>query len=1083
VRQYFLKGSMLFNVLCLLVLAFSLNGIAQVTTADLLGTVTDPSGAFVPSAKVTVRNLATNATYNTTTDSAGDYLVRHLPSGHYAVRVEQSSFKAWETADLELAAGDRRRLDAQLVLGQVAEVVKVVAHSVSLQTDSSTITQLVNSTAVQDLPLNGRNFINMATVVAGANEGPPNGESTGSRPDDRRQSSQVSVNGQRTQINNEMIDGMDNNEKIIGAIGVRPSIDGIAEFIVQTNAYTAEVGRTGGAVINIITKSGTNEFHGSAFEFLRNDRLDANDFFANAAGRHIAEFRQNQFGASLGGPIKKDKTFFFADYEGLRSVQGLPLTTTVPTAAMRNGIFTGVAHIYDPTVLPRTEFADDVIPPDMLSPIAQRLLATLPPPTTTGLANNYFSQPKRTYFAHTVDVRIDHRFSDRDQVFGRYTQNYVTTFTPGNFPEVNGLMNVGTRNLSSGPAVSPMEGVQLHYLHTFGPALMLELKAGYLRFDCNQKPLIGASPTAASFDIPGAEGTVTFPQIIIDPYATIGDSSYVPLRRVANGYQYAGALSFIRGPHSLKFGGSFNPRYETVFQYFSGESLTFNSLLTNNFDTDRSAGNAVASLLLGYPSSGSISHSVNLYQRFLESSYYAQDDWRATRWLTLNLGLRYDILPFPTEKDNKEYNLDLNTFQLIYANKDGVNGSAGVMNNYRDFGPRVGFAANIGHNAVIRGGYGISYFTDWVGQGILYPGQLWKMEATPISDGASGLLPTMLLSDGFPALHGYSANPPQGTSRVYNRHFPDGTLQGFNLTAEKAIGDYVFSVGYVGSVQRHLYGFLPINNAPPGPGAIQPRRRYYAEIPLVTSIMNAEGNGLGNYNAMQIILQRRYSKGLTFNTNFTWAHAINDSTDGNNGGAQGVSASWGQTLDFHHWDRGSSDTDVRYRWAIMANYDLPFGKQLKGFSKGLISDWQLNALGAWQTGLPFSVANATSLSNSGFGNDRPDCHYPLTLSNPTLGEWFNTDAFTPQAAYTFGNCGRNILRGPRFGHIDLSLSKTFNFSDRWHLQFRAEGYNITNTPSFAQPNSSRGAPGFGTITSVLPQTTPRQIQFALKLLF
>jgi hypothetical protein len=234
---------------------------------------------------------------------------------------------------------------------------------------------------------------------------------------------------------------------------------------------------------------------------------------------------------------------------------------------------------------------------------------------------------------------------------------------------------------------------------------------------------------------------------------------------------------------------------------------------------------------------------------------------------------------------------------------------------------------------------------------------------------------------------------------------------------------------------------------------------------------------------MQIVLQKRYSKGLTFNTNFTWAHAINDSTDGNNGGTQGASSSWGQTIDFRHWDRGNSDTDVRYRWAIMADYDLPFGKSLQGFSKALISDWRLNGLASWQTGLPFSVDNAASLSNSGFGADRPNCSYPLTLSDPTLGEWFNTAAFTPQAAYTFGNCGRNILRGPRFGHVDLSLNKTFNLSERWHLQFRAEAYNISNTPSFAQPNYTLGAPGFGSVTSVLPQTTPRQIQFALKLLF
>lgn len=1076
-------SSFLLNALCLLMLIFALNSGAQVTTADLLGTVTDPSGSSVPSANVIVKNLTTNAMSTTTTDSLGNYLVRLLPPGHYNIRVEQSGFKTWETADLELVIGDRRRLDPQLALGQATEVVEVVAHSVALQTDSSTLGQVVNSKAVQDLPLNGRNFISLATVVAGANEGPANGEGTGARPDDRRQSSQVSANGQRTQVNNEMLDGIDNNEKVIGAIGVRPSIDGIAEFSVQTNVYTAEIGRTAGAVINILTKSGTNELHGSAFEYLRNDRLDANDFFANSAGQRIAEFRQNQFGASLGGPIKRDRTFFFADYEGLRFIQGVVQVATIPTQAMRNGIFTGVARIYDPTTLPRLEFPGDVIPPSRLSPIGAKLVSTYPAPTMPGLANNYLSQLNKTYFSHTGDIRIDHRFGDRDQFFARYTDNNVNSFIPGQFPEVNGLTNSGARLLSSGPADSLMEGAQVHFIHTFRPNLLVELKAGYLRFDCFQHPLDGTSPTAASFGIPGADNTLTFPQFLIDPYATIGDPSYVPLRRVGNTYQYSGALSYIKGRHSLRFGGTFEPRYETTDSWHTGGSFTFNTLLTNNFATDAAAGNTIASLLLGYPSSATRSVSVNKYQRWLESNYFAQDDWRVTRWLTLNVGLRYDLMPFPTEKYNHQATLDVNTFLYAYANQGGYNSHAGLKNNYGDISPRFGFAANIGHNAVIRGGYGISYWYDWAGQGLLGVGQQWTQTVTPISTGSQGLLPNFLLSDGFPPLLPLGANPPQASVSMYDMHFPDASAQQFNLTAEKAFADYVFSVGYVGSLSRHLYGWLPIDNAPPGPGAIQQRRRYYAQLPLVTGITEAEDRGLGHYDAMQIILQRRYVNGLTFNTNVTWAHGINDSSDGQVGGNQNSNLSWGETLDFRHMDRGNSDTDVRFRWALMANYQLPFGKSLKGFSKHLVSDWQVNALGSWQTGLPYSVFNATSLSNSGFGNDRPNCNGSPTLSNPTLSEWFNTAAFTPQAAYTFGNCGRNILRGPRLRHLDLSVTRTFNLSDRWHLQFRAEGYNITNTPSFAWPNFQLGAPGFGSVTSIQPQTTPRQVQFALKLLF
>jgi hypothetical protein len=1068
-------------------LLFALRSGAQIATADLLGTLTDASGSVVPAATVTVTNLGTGARSVTKTDTSGNYVVSLLPPGRYRIRIEQTGFRAWENPAVDLSVADRRRVDAQLTVGDVSQTVEVIAQPTALQTDTSTLGQVVQARAVQDLPLNGRNFISMAQVVAGAFEGPPNGESTGARPDDRRQSSAVSINGQRTQVNNEMVDGMDNNERVIGAIGVRPSIDGIAEFIVQTNVYTAEVGRTAGAVINIVTKSGSNQFHGSAFEFLRNDKLDANDYFTNAAGQSIPEYRQNQFGASLGAPIKKDRTFFFVDYESLRFVQGSPQTATIPTAAMRQGIFTGVSRIYDPLTSPRVRFPNDVIPSSRLDPIAVKVLSTYPLPTNPGLANNYHSALNKTYFGHTGDARFDHQFSDKAQFYARVTVNSVASFIPGQMPKVNGIINSGAPFLSSGPADVRAVGPQAHYVRTIRPNLLLSLQVGYLYFDNFTQPLNGTTPGAASFGIKGADDAVTFPQFAVAPYATLGDATYTPLRRTAGNYQFNGSVTWIRGSHSIKFGAGMQRLREITYSYPSAGAWTFDNLLTNDLATDPSAGNSIASLLLGFPSGGGTrsARAILPRQRWSLVHGFVHDDWRATRWLTLNVGLRYEVFTPATEKNNYISNFDLSKLLNIRANTDGYNSHAGVMTNYGDIGPRFGFAASLGRETVLRGGYGISYWADWTGQGQLGTAQEFQLSSPARSYvGPSGLTPNFKLADGYDPMIPFGRNPPQGAINYYIFKFKDASAQQFNLTLQKAFGSNVVSIGYVGILGRHLYVQPQLNNAPPGPGAIQQRRPYYSVLPLVQGITAKDSMGRANYNAMQVVVERRLSQGVTFNANFTWAHALNDASDGQTGGNQNANLATWQFLDYHHNDYGNADTDVRRRLAVTANYELPFGKSLQGVAKHLVSGWQLNALAAWGTGLPFSVMSNTALSNSGHtSNDRPNRIGSGILSNPTVAQWFNAADFVPQKVYTFGNSGRNILRGPRQIHVDLGVSRTFNMGERLRLQFRAESFNLTNTANFAQPNFSLGAPGFGSITAVQPQTTPREIQLALKLLF
>ena len=1056
---------------------------AQVATADLLGTISDKSSAVITGAHITAENIATHEKRMAESDASGGFVISLLPPGAYRVVVEASGFKSYTVREINLAAGDRGRVDTQMEVGATQQTVEVTAITPALQTDSSSLGQTVTNKAVQDLPLNGRNFIQLAQVTAGANEGLPNGLSTGNRPDDRRQTSSVSVNGQSSNVNNEMVDGMDNNERKIGTIGVRPSIDAISEFRVQTNLYTAEVGRTAGGVINILTKSGSNSLHGSAFEFLRNDTLDANNFFANRNGQGIAEYRQNQFGGSVGGPIKKDKTFFFADYEALRIVQGIVSTTTVPTAAMKLGNYAGVAHIYDPTSSPRTEFPNDVIPTNRLDPIALRYTALFPAPTAPGLANNYTSAQNRTQFSHTGDARIDHHFRDSDTLFGRYTVNDVGTFTPGILPPINGIQPGGNLSLFSGTSTVRAQNGQLNYVHVFRPTLLMELKASYLRINNLSLPLNYMSNLAQQFGLTGANIDPTssiLSPMVLSPYATVGDGQYLPLHTISNTFQYVGSLTWIRGSHSLKFGGGLVRRQESDFQQvFPAGQYTFNASLTNNPITDPSAGNSMASFLLGYPSQLSrFNLPVTTAFRTWEPSAYVQDDWRVKPWLTLNLGVRYDIFTPYSEAHNQLSNLNLSTYSMVLAGQNGTNSHAGVRTDYSNFAPRIGFAATLGKGTVVRGGYGISYWPDSTGTSLL-KNQPFTSSYTLVSTGSSGLVPNLQLSSGVPLPAAPILNPPMGNiTLAENFNFRSAYIHQFNFTIEKEFSRNVVSLGYVGELGRHQMIAHPIDQPLPGPGAVQPRRPYNAQLPLVTGITYYDSDGVTSYNALQASVQRRYSKGLTLGSNFTWSHGVGDIVT--IGGS--TSQAYGELPDIAHNDRGNNDIDIRLRWALMANYELPFGRSFSGVRKIVAGGWQINSLAVWATGLPFTVINSSPLGNTG-GSDRPNVTGSPSVADRTVNAWFNTAAFSAQPIYTIGTAGRNIIAGPPQRHLDLSLFKDFVMGERARLQFRAEAFNITNTPSFAAPNAGRGVAAFGTISSIQPGTSPRQVQLALKLLF
>lgn len=1039
---------------CLLIILCGVTAAyAQISTGAILGTVTDPSGAVVPDAKVTLSNKGTGETRAAQANANGEYIFSSLQAGQYSINATAPGFKKFVINEFTLNGGDRLREDIKMPLGETAETVEVSAAPPSLETDSSTLSTVVTSRQVQDLPLNGRNFIQLAQLAAGANEATAGAISNGNRPDDRRQTAAVSVDAQSDTLNNQLVDGLDNNEATIGGIGVRPSIDAIAEFRVQTNLYPAEAGKTPGAVINLITKSGTNSFHGTAYEYLRNDIFDGRDFFATVGNK--PKYRQNQFGGSVGGPIRRNKTFFFGDYEGLRIVQGTTFTSTVPT----------LFEEQNPGNL--SDIKGPIIPVSQLNPIALKYFALYPAPNLPGTISNFTYSPNASQSSNTYDGRVDQHFSDKDNFFARYTYNGVNTSTPSALPAVNGVEPGGPVSYP-GEAKQTAQQLLLNHTHIFSPTLVLELKAGYTRINNTSFPLNYGKNFSQQFGIVNAnidQLTSALTNIGITGYAGFGDSSYLPLIDLDNTFQYGGLLTQTKGSHTLKYGAVLIRRQIENEENTSGPgSFSFNT---------KPSSFALANFLTG--NAYQVTRIMQLEPRYLRSwepSFYIQDDWRVMKILTLNLGVRYDIITPDVDVHDQISNFDPATATLLVAGVNGVSRSAGVKTDYHSVSPRIGFAANLRPGTVLRGGYGRVYYRDNTGPSVPFadPPFVTTYSPNPLTVSLSAPLP-------FPSPQ--STIDLSGAIRGIQLDYRNSYVDQVNFNAEQAFGATVVTLGYVGEFGRRLRISPDLDLAPPSAASFVTRRPFYSKLPKVTSTPVIQSNGFQNYNGLQASVQRRLTKGLTANANYTWSHAIGDTVGFSQGGLY-TSALPYQTATL---ERGNSDLDMRHRFTLMVNYQLPFGSAWKGWKGGLGKGWQLNAIDVWETGFPFSVVNSSPQSNTGIGSDRPNQIAPANLPDPTIHKWFNTAAFQAQPFGTIGSEARDAVYGPHFRHFDLSLFKEFQLRESLHLQARAEAYNLTNTPNFSQPNVTLGTPAFGTISSTRTGSTPRQLQFSLRLMF
>lgn len=1061
-----------FHLLFVLLFAslFSTPLASQTTTGDILGTVSDSAGAVISGASITIENLATHETRQAVSSSTGDYVINRLNAGHYSVTAAAPGFSAFKIADINLTAGDRARADVAMKVGETSSTIEVEATTTVLKTDSSVFSDSVVEKAVQDLPLNGRNYIQLAQVLPGSTEGSPNSLVGGNQADDRRQSSAVSVNGEPEILNNFLIDGMDNYEHLIGTEGVRPSIDAIAELRLATNAYTAEEGRTGGGVINIITKSGTDQFHGTAYEFLRNDLLNAN---AYAFGAHIPkpELRQNQFGASIGGPIRRDRTFFFGDYEGLRIIQGLnPASYTVPTLYEEQ-------HIGD-----FSDIGGTVLTSAQLDPVGVDYFSLYPAPNVG--TNSYVASDKKIQFNHTFDIRVDHRQNESNLFFARYTYNNTNTNTLGWFPSktVAGVLV----NPSSDNGLSPdrASNAQLNYVHIFNLNLLLELQAGYTYVENQTFPVSNGVNANKAFGQPNANYNSGLAEVNVSSATNLGISGvFVPLRDLDDTYQYKGTVTYTHGKHNFKFGAGIVRRQIANYQSSAADGVWSVTTLPNLVQGIFSSVQQNAALTTIRP-------------RIWEPSFFVQDDTHLNRVVTLNLGLRYDIYTPYTDTQNGLSNFDPVAAKIVIAGQNGTSKSAGVLPDYSNVAPRVGFTASILPGTVLRGAFGMTFFPSNITSTSLlrnapFIATFGPCTATTCASGYTRL------ANGLPPLTAVSATNPSGSILATPFNFRQTYLYQYNLNLQHDFRQNVITLGFVGSTGRHIPERIADINAPPlnTTSNYTPLRPYYSQLPLVTTIGMFQTGGVSSYSALQAVAERRFASGLAYNVNYTWAHNLDNSNGYGSGcGNIGYDSIPSKTSSI---DYGNSCIDLRQRFSAMGNYALPIGKSLTGVKGMFAKGWQVNGLAVWSSGQPFTVANAVDVGGTRPGvaaGDRPNLIGDPKLTGFSLAKFFNTAAFQAQPAGTYGAPAgsavgtigtlaerKNQLFGPHYRHVDVSVFKTFPVSEKMNVEFRTEAFNIANSANFSNPNALLGSAPYGKITSLSPLYSPRVFQFALKL--
>lgn len=1079
-----MKHSIFSRLSFLFVLALTAGTTVFAQNAQVTGRVTDQTGAIVPGAAVSATNQQTGLSRDAVTNAEGYFTILYLPPGAYKIVVKKDGFKSLERPDVVFNVDQRARLDFALEAGAVTDAVTITSEAPLLNRETPAVGTVVENKLVETLPLNGRSYTQLVTLIPGSVANP-----------NSRAKDAVQLNGQRLSQTTYLIDGMDNNNPIgfEGAVtgssqAVLPSIDAIQEFRVEGSNYSAEYGRSSGGVVNVAIKSGANKLHGTLFEFFRNDALDATDFFANRSGLKKGPFRFNQFGGTLGGPIIENKLFVFGSYQGTISRQKRTVITTVPTAQMKQGIFP--FPVYDPltfstTTFTRQPFANNTIPQQRWDSVGAKLAALYPDPNLPGLANNYAGQIGRNIDNHQIDTRTDYAIGSKNTIFGRYsyTNNYDLEGSLFAGPGYGGNVI-----LADQPSENPKTSwsVAGGYNRVFSSSLANELRLGYNHVGTDSTAP-GKTSLYSQFGIkgvPNSDKILGLPFFIVRGYSFLGDRLFAPIPFAGSTTHLADNVTWTQGAHSIRFGGEY--RRQTLFNDSSlpGAVISRGLYIFAGLYTGPAlgAGNSFADLLLGQTfvtQLGSASSPGDL--RSYNYGFYINDVWKATPKLTLNLGLRYEFQSPWWEAQQRAANFDLNpgspTYGTIVLAKAGsIRDRSFVNPDLNNFGPRVGLAYQLNDKTVVRTGFGIFYGGLGARAGAYGPGNppFSVGGATNTAGIACLILSCAPLQAGLPAnILSQTGTPTYG---YFPADRPTQETYQWNLSVQRQLpGNIAVTAGYVGSGTIHITGQRNINQPPIG-STVRP-------FPAIGNITSDESYAHATYHSMQIKAERRFTNGFSLLSSWTWSHALD-----------GLTSSEDFTLDVVPQDsynlsleKASASFDIRHRWVTSAIFDLPVGRK-DGFlggnaaTRAISGGWQLGAILNVQTGLPFTPTT-TAAAPLGSLLLRPNLLREPNLSGSqrTVDRWFDTSAFAQPAANTIGTAGRNILRAPGLTNLDFLLSRSFRITEGSRLDFRAEFFNALNKTHLGAPNAQLGAPAVGTITTLL--APPRQIQFGLKFVF
>ncbi|MBI4469927.1 MAG: TonB-dependent receptor [Acidobacteria bacterium] len=1114
-KKYSLRGLVLCCLMWLLSCTASVK--AQVTgAATIQGAITDSAGAAIQGAKIESRNLETGVVIKAVTNDAGLYRLTGLVPGRYGINVTATGFARAETPEVRVEVGQIARLDYSLTVGGVSHTVDVTAAAL-LNSETTEVGQVIDSKRMTEMPLNGRNYLQLAQLAAGVL--PAGNVGAGNR---TANEGGFLAFGQHTYQNNVLLDGSDNSSRASGgplgfqAQAVKPPVDAVQEFKVLTNNTSAEFGYSTGAKVVVSTKSGTNQLHGTLYEFLRNDVFDANNFFANRAGAKKPPFKQNQFGGVVGGPIVKNKAFFFFSYQGTRQRIGRSSTTTVPSRDIKErGDFSNQPrqrhNIYDPLTLggtganaTRQPFPNNTIPPNRWDPVAAVLIKLYPDPNIPGrehLPGNYFFAPTVSDDADQYDGRVDYYLNAHHRFFARYSYRKEDTLDPlfGGSP-----LPFPADGASWSTTVLRGHNAAANLTSTLGRSRVNELRFGLTHF-----PTRFDTPWTenlnAKFGIKNAPGDKFgdgedqgYSRMFMSPsFASLGSLAFRPNINLLDTLTLADAFSWQLGRHMLKFGGEY--RRVKIFRdahRFRAGSFTFSGIYTaerpNDPQNSANTGNALADFLLGYASGGTYGRALG---EEIVAPYYAgfiQHDWKMTPSLMLNLGLRWEVtlggyFPNPEKQSVSRYLLP--EFYGVPANQEGIQypkdgGDCGCDVDYNNFAPRFGLAWRMNEQTVVRAGFGI-YF----GQADNLAGQFGHYSTGPpraneLTFPTDRLRPVAILSTGFPDLPAGTTIPANGSIDVTAIRLPTHYSQQWFLDVQRTLPlEIVLSVGYAGAGSRHLATFRNIN-LPLTPDPVIPasqRRRLRAEFNAITVRENASS---ANYHSLITKAERRFTQGFTLLSSFTWSHNID---------FRGEVLSEGQPIiayrDHYNpgFERGSSNLDRRRAFVTSFVYELPFGKEKPWMSAGpgawIFGGWQMGCILSLLSGLPIDhTINVDRQNNGGRVRGNWVRNPNLSDSERSIDRWFDTGFVVPSDPGRIGNAGRNLINGPGRKNLDLLLARNFflPWGEGQKLQFRFESFNLTNTPHFGAPDTAIGTPNAGRITTA---DEPRRIQFALKYVY